>query len=358
MISEGYVPPEQPSSAKTDGAEPPAPFRYFPPYARAREDGPAPDALLPEISDLAERARDYARAATAESTRRAYQRGWRSFEAWCAARGLDPLPADPTTVGLYLADDASRHSIASLRLALVAMKQVHRFAGHRLDTSHPAIRDVFAGIRRTHGVAPRKVEAATTEILRDAVRQLAQRDTSAAWRDRAVLLLGFAAALRRSEVAALRLADIAFSRDGLVLTLRRSKTDQEAAGHEIGIPQGQHELTCPVRTLRAWIERARIIEPEAPVFVSVLKGDRVTSTRLSDRDVARIVKRAVGAAGYDVQRFSGHSLRAGFATSAARAGVPEAAIMVQTRHRSLPVLREYIRRGSLFTDNAAARVGL
>jgi integrase len=131
-----------------------------------------------------------------------------------------------------------------------------------------------------------------------------------------------------------------------VLTLRRSKTDPDGAGTEVALPHGQHALTCPVRAVQAWREAAGILE--GAVFVSVTRGGRATATRLSDRDVARVVKAAVAAAGYDPATFAGHSLRAGFATTAARAGVPEHLIMQQTRHRSAATLRGYVRRGGLF----------
>ncbi|MGG5889031.1 site-specific integrase [Falsiroseomonas sp. HC035] len=175
-------------------------------------------------------------------------------------------------------------------------------------------------------------------------------------RDRALLLVGFAAALRRAELVGLDVADLRPVPKGILLTLRRSKTDPDGAGTEVALPHGQHELTCPVRALAAW--RAAAGLADGAVFVSVTKGGRATATRLSDRDVARVVKAAVAAAGYDPASFAGHSMRAGFATSAARAGVPEAAIMQQTRHRSAATLRGYVRRGGLFRDNAASKVGL
>jgi integrase len=155
---------------------------------------------------------------------------------------------------------------------------------------------------------------------------------------------------------ALDAQDLRFAPEGLVLTLRRSKTDQDGAGTEVAVPFGAGEVTCPVRAVRAWLDAAGI--GAGAVFVSVTRAGRPTGTRLSDRDVARAVKAAVAAAGYDARDYAGHSLRAGFATSAARAGVPEAHIQNQTRHKSLPLLRGYIRRGSLFSDNAAAKVGL
>ena len=313
---------------------------------------------LPNVADLsqtAERAAGYARQARADNTRRAYGAAWSDFTIWCSRHNLVPLPAEPAVVGCYLADRAQTHKVASLRLRLVAIAEAHRIQGHNLDARHPAIRDTWAGIRRAHGTAPTQKAAATSEIVRALVRAAGQSVGLRGMRDRAMVLIGFAAALRRSELVALDIADIQFRAEGVVLRLRRSKTDQEGTGAEVAIPCGAAGLTCPVRALQAWIEAAGIA---GPVFVSINKAGRVTDNRLSDRDVARVVKRLAERAGHDPATFAGHSLRAGFATTAARAGVPEAEIMRQTRHRSIAVMRGYVRRGGLFLANAAGRVGL
>lgn len=318
--------------------------------------------VTPAAVQLSAEALDYAREAAAENTKRAYRAAWQDFDGWCAARGIAPLPAVPELVGSYLAECASGSGgkepvkVSTLSLRLVAIGKAHRLSGHHLDTRHPAIRETLQGIRRKHGTAPAKKEAAVAEKIRDAVDALARRPGLKPLRDRALLLVGFAAALRRSELVALDVADLAFVAEGVVLTLRRSKTDQEGKGTEIAIPYGASERTCPVLALSAWLKAAGIAE--GAVFRSVTRHGGLGAARLSDRDVARVVKSSVALAGYDPDTYAGHSLRSGFITTAARAGVPEAHIQNQSRHRSLPVLRGYIRRGSLFVDNAAARVGL
>ena len=323
----------------------------------------ATDLTLPEtvalpatVASLVEAAEGYVRAAKADNTRRAYAAAWQDFAAWCAQHGVPALPAAPATVGFYLTDRARTLKVPSLRLRLVAIRQAHALAGHRLETTAPEIAETFKGVVRTHGTAPAKKEAATVEIVRDAARELAKLSGLRPLRDRALLLLGFAAALRRSEIVALNVSDITFGPDGAVVTLRRSKTDQAGQGTELGIPHGGNDLTCPVRALRAWLEAAGITA--GAVFRGVNKAGRLADSRLSDRAVALLVKAAVAGAGYDAAAFGGHSLRAGFCTSAARAGGAEAHIQAQSRHKSLPVLRGYIRRGGLFNDNAAGRVGL
>lgn len=318
---------------------------------------PPPDtAVSTDLAPLAERATAYAAAATSENTRRAYRAAWADFAAWCQERQLEALPASEATVGLFLADRAATLKNASLRMRLVAITRAHRVRGLHLDTKAPQIRDVMQGIARTHGRAVTKKAPATLDVLRDAVRAIAKDDTLRSLRDRAIMLLGFAAALRRSEISAIDVARIRFTPEGLILTLPRRKTDQEGMGTEIGVPVGQDARYCPVKAVAEWMQRSAV--HYGPLFRSISRADRPKVSRLSDRDIARVIQSAVELAGYDAREFGGHSLRAGFATTAGRAGIPERLIMLQTGHKSLPVLRGYIRRGSLFTENATALLGL
>src|SRR4051794_22241537 len=181
--------------------------------------------LLPSVASapLSATARSYASEASAANTRRAYSAAWADFEDWCTKAGHAYLPAAPEVVGNFLAERASTHKAASLTMRLVAIGQAHRLAGHRLDTKHPAIRETMKGIRRTHGTAPAKKAAVVTDVLRDAISELSKVNSSRALRDRALLLVGFAGALRRSELVALDLANIQFVPEGMVLTLHRRK---------------------------------------------------------------------------------------------------------------------------------------
>lgn len=313
--------------------------------------------VLPaEITSVAEKAQGYADAASSANTRRAYGAAWTDFTCWCGERQLEALPAAEATVGLYLADRAGSLRMSSLRIRLVAIAQAHKASGNRIDTGAAQIRKVMQGIARTHGTAVVKKEAATIDIIRDTVRALERQPGLKGLRARAVILLGFAAALRRSEISAIDCGHVRFTAEGLVLTLPRRKTDQEGAGTEIGVPFGKDPRYCPVLAVKAWAEAAGLTA--GPLFVSISKAGRPLPSRLGDKDVARVIKAAVASAGYDAAIFGGHSLRSGLATSAGRAGVPERLIALQTGHKSLPVLRGYIRRGSLFTENAAALIGL
>jgi integrase len=181
-------------------------------------------------------------------------------------------------------------------------------------------------------------------------------DTAIGARDRALLLLGFAGAFRRSELVALDIDDVQITREGMIVTIRRSKTDQEGAGQKVGIPRGRHPGTCPVKALAAWLGLAGI--EAGAIFRPITRHGLIQPGRLTDRSVARIVQRTAEAAGLDPSQFAGHSLRAGLATSAAMAGAEERDIMRQTRHKSVVVARRYIRDGSLFRNNAAGTVGL
>jgi site-specific recombinase XerD len=293
--------------------------------------------------------------AKADNTKRAYRSDWADFTAWCDGHQLASLPAAPETVALYVTDQAERgRRAATLARRLATISQAHQAAHFEAPTRAAEVRAVMQGIRRTKDTAQRQKTAAVTIIIRAMVAGLP--GSLLGLRDRALLLLGFAGAFRRSELVSLDVGDLAFTADGLVVTLRRSKTDQEGQGTTKSIPFGSHPSTCPVRALRAWLDTAGLVD--GPLFRPITRHGKIQPMRLSAYGVALVVKRAAEAAGLDPDQFAGHSLRAGLATAAAAAGVSERAIMAQTGHRSVVVARRYIREGSLFQENAAASVGL
>lgn len=247
-------------------------------------------------------------------------------------------------------------AVSTLRRRLAAISVMHQAAGHKapdLPTRAAEITTVWAGIRRTHGVDPRKVRAARTKVINALVAPLEAKPIDV--RDRALLLLGFAGALRRSELVALDVADITEDDNGLRVRLRRSKTDQEGEAMTIGLPYGSRPATCPVRAWRAWRDLTSL--PDGPAFRAVTRHGGISSTRLGDRAVARMIRRRALAAGLDGD-FAGHSLRAGFATEGYAQGTPELAVMRHGRWRSARVMRGYVEEGGLWNDNAAARLGL
>jgi site-specific recombinase XerD len=348
------------------------------------------------LDTLATKAQEHIQNSRAQNTKRAYRSDWEDFTGWCRHKNLSPLPATPETVALYLTDSAKGLKPSTLQRRMASISQAHAAAGYpESPIRHALVRSVWRGIRRDKGVAQKGKSPALTADIRVMVDHLPQ-DKLLGVRDRALLLLGFAGAMRRSELVGLDVEDVQDLEEGLVVTIRRSKTDQEGAGRKIGIPYGSHPQTCPVRALRAWklaatkalaekalkassitslIYKDGTRENEAergpestalpgldgPLFRAVDRHGNVSADRLTDQTVARVVKRALKAAGKDPQwvaAFAGHSLRAGLATSAAMAGASERSIQDQTGHKSLTILRRYIREGSLFRENAAAKVGL
>jgi integrase len=298
--------------------------------------------------------REFIRASKAPNTLRGYQSDWREFCAWCGARGLCAMPAAADAVAAYIAECAGRLKPGSIQRRLNAIAEAHKAAGQEAPTHAPIVRNTLKGIRRTLGTAPVQKSPAVTDDIR-AMVDAADAGAIGA-RDRALVLLGFAGAFRRSELVSLDVEDCAFAKDGLTVMLRRSKTDQEAQGRKVGIPYGSNPQTCPVRTLQAWLEQAAV--SSGPVFRSVSRHGQVRADRLAGIDVARVVKKLAERAGLDGAKYAGHSLRAGHATAAAMAGASERAIMNQTGHRSVQMVRKYIRDGNLFRENSAGKLGL
>lgn len=310
---------------------------------------------LDRAVELLDRAREFATASRSEATLAAYASDLRHFSAWAETHGLASMPADPETVALYLTSMADEFRPSTLSRRVAAISVAHQHAGFPSPTTDALVRSVLAGIRRTVGTAPKQVAPATIGELRKMTARIG--DSTIEIRDRAILLLGFAGAFRRSELVSLDVSDLQERADGLLVTLRRSKTDQTRQGDTKAIPYGSDSETCPVLAVRAWIEAAGIAD--GPVFRPVDRHGNVATSRLSGKAVALVVKRAVERAGLDPASYAGHSLRAGFVTTAAANGASERAIARQTGHAAgSTVLRQYIRHASAFTDNAVSMVGL
>lgn len=307
-----------------------------------------------ELAEIDTRARDYIAASRSAATERAYRAGWDQFVAWCDRHGMESLPARPETVVRFVTDLASSAKPATIDARLAAISAAHRAAKYDSPTKAEAVRLARRGVRRKNGTAQTQAHPLSVPELRQMLDGLG--DDAASHRDRALLLIGFAGALRRSELVALNVADVVEGPDGLTVHLRRSKSDQEGQGRTVGVPFGHHPNTCPVRAWRAWLGASGITD--GPVFRPVTRHGFIGTTRLTDQSVSHIVKRHAARAGLDPLKVAGHSLRAGLATAAAKAGVPERVIANTTGHRGTAMLRRYIRDGSLFTENAAAKVGL
>lgn len=328
----------------------------------------APGALAPELDRLRAAAEAHLQHSRAAATLRAYSSDVAGFELWCRRFRLGALPASPDTVALYLTACAEQGAaISTLRRRVVAIAYAHRIAGLPSPTRHETVRHVLAGLARERGTRPRQVTPIRLAQLR-AMLEATPEDTLLDVRDRALLLLGFASGMRRSELVSLDVGDVTFVDEGADVLLRRSKTDPEGEGRVIGIPHGRVSETCPVVALRRWIGVAGL-GAEDPLFPRLMPTGRAARTprvaigrvgsgRLSPQGVARAVQRAASRAGLDARAVAGHSLRSGFATEAAAQGAPERAIMRQTGHRSLAMVRRYIREGDRYRDNAASYLGL
>jgi integrase len=249
---------------------------------------------------LPEQVREYIRASKAKSTVRGYQSDWKHFCAWCEGQKFCPLPASAEAVASYIAECAGYLRVGSIQRRLNAIGEAHKTVGVESPTHSAIVRNTIKGIRRSVGVAPVQKSAALTDDVR------AMLDATDAGmigiRDRAIILLGFASAFRRSELVRLDLEDCTFTKDGLTITLRHSKTDQEKAGRKIGIPYGSNPDTCPVRVLQAWTEGACITS--GPLFRSVTRYGEVQPRGLSGVDVARIVKKLAERAGLDATKYA------------------------------------------------------
>jgi len=309
---------------------------------------------------------DYAKEARSVATQRAYTADWRDFEQWCRTLSLIPLPAEPRTVAAYLAALAERgRKAATISRRRTTISLVHRRAGlpSPCDQQQVLVMETMQGIRRRIGTRQQGKEPASLDLIRKSIRNA--EGTLAASRDRAILLIGFAGGLRRSELAAMRVDDLEWVGRGLTVHLRKSKTDQEGRGREVEFlygaqPEGTplSELTCPVRVLAQWLKQANI--EKGFVFRRISHAQTILGG-LEPRSIANIIKKAFSRGGVsekDLPRYGAHSLRAGFATTAWANGATELAIMRQTGHKSNAMVRKYIRSEKADRIEAASKLGL
>jgi len=286
---------------------------------------------------------DLVRDSLADNSRRAYGSDLAQFAAWGGT-----IPATDMVIAAYLTEHADTHAAATLARWLASLAKAHRASGHQDPTRSELVRSVLRGIRRRYGSAPDQAKPLLREDLMLALDAIGSGVKAV--RDRALLLIGFAGGFRRSELVALDFADIEHVRQGVVITIGRSKTDQTAKGRKIGVPyaRGRH---CPVASLDDWLALAKITA--GPVFHPVDRHGRIAPSRLSGEAVSLVVKERLAAIGIDPTDYSGHSLRAGFATSAVQAGASSWKVRQMTGHASDAMLARYVRDGELFIDNAA-----
>jgi integrase len=296
---------------------------------------------LSDPQTLDEEASEYVRLSLSENSLKAYKSDLNHFLNWGGA-----IPATDTMVANYLTAYAKTLSVATLERRLGALSKIHRAKGHISPTRSELVQSVMTGIRRKHGKPQRKAAPLTKDRL-IRVLDVCGEDLKGQ-RDRALLLIGFAGALRRSELVGIKMDDIDFLPEGLIITIPKSKTDQTGKGHRIGIPYAHGDI-CPVKTLETYIQTAGITQ--GPIFRALYKSD-VTEYGIGHKRVNQIIKTRVKEACMNPNLFSGHSLRSGFVTSAAEAGQEVWKIMRQTRHKSERTIEGYVREGGMFTFNA------
>ncbi len=301
--------------------------------------------LTAQVQNAPRAVQDLLHASIADNTRRAYRSDIAHFLA-CGGS----IPSTPELVAAYLADWAGRLAVASLARRVASISRAHTSLGLKSPTRSDLVLATLKGIRRKYGIAQHQV----APILReDLIAMVTDLSGTKGIRDRALLLLGFAGAFRRSEVVSLDVEDLKFLDRGLLVNLRRSKTDQEGEGRKLGIPFARGAM-CPVRATKAWLEHAGI--DTGAIFRRLSRREGISADRLSSNAVAEIVKHRASQIGLDPSRYSGHSLRAGLITSAARLGVSVWKIKAQSGHRSEAMVSRYVRDEDLFTNNAAGAV--
>lgn len=298
------------------------------------------------------------RSAHAVNTRRAYQSDWSHFSTWCEQRRFANLPAAAETVAIYVSDLASNSALSTLRRRLVTIARVHAMAGHSNPVARTVVHRTMRDLAHAFMEQRKTVQRAMPLLLEDLQAMLARmpKNSARGKRDRALLLLGFAGAFRRSKLVALDVEDIVFSREGAIAHVDRSRTDQDGVGHQKVIPFGKFEETCPVRALKSWLEAAGI--SQGPLFRPIRKGGAILEDRLSDKAVSLILKENAARAGLDAERISAHSLRSGFVTVALSRGATYAHVQRQTGHRSPAMVGAYDRDSTRIRENAVMMLGL
>lgn len=309
---------------------------------------------LAKLTDLHQQATNYIKQSKSSNTWKAYKSDWQHFLIWCKDHQQISLPATPETIVLYITDIASTMKTSTIQRRLASIAQHHQGNGLSDSTKTALVKETWKGLRRAKGTAQTQKSPVLVEQLKQILFQLP--NNAKGLRDRALLLIGLCGGFRRSELVSLDCQDVKFVREGMVITLRKSKTDQEQQGRDIGLPYSRNKFLCPIHSLKDWLKLSNI--KSGAIFRTINRHQQVLETRLTSQSIALIVKQYVSHLGLDSNVFSGHSLRAGLVTSLALAGLSESAIMRQSGHKSSAVLRKYIRHSELFKDNAIDKLGL
>jgi len=313
--------------------------------------------IITDIKALQEETLLNLQSSKATNTVRAYKSDFKDFGLFCAQNGFKALPSEPKIVSLYLTYLSTKdNKMSTLKRRLVSIGVIHKLKGHYLDTKHPSIIENIMGIKRRKGSiqkGKKPILINNLKLIIDVIDQEQNEDIKKL-RDRSIILIGFSGGFRRNEIVALDYEDLDFVSEGLKIDIKRSKTDQFGEGSKKALPYFDNSQYCPVVSLQKWIKISKI--NSGSLFRRFSKGSKLSENRLTDQTVALLIKAYLQLAGIDSKNYSGHSLRSGFATSAAESGAEERSIMTMTGHKSTEMVRRYIKEANLFKNNALNKI--
>ena len=315
--------------------------------------------IITDIKALQEETLLNLQSSKANNTVRAYKSDFNDFELFCVQNGFKFLPSDPKIVSLYLTHLSSKDAkMSTLKRRLVSIGVIHKLKGHYLDTKHPSIIENIMGIKRRKGSIQKAKKPILINSLKLIINAIDEQNNQEIkkLRDRSIILIGFSGGFRRNEIVSLDNDDLDFVSEGVKINIKRSKTDQFGEGFTKALPYFDSSQYCPVISLKNWLDISKITS--GPVFRRFLKGSKLSENRLTDQTVAILIKKYLNLAGINSKNYSGHSLRSGFATSAAESGVEERNIMAMTGHKSTEMVRRYIKEANLFKNNALNKIKL
>jgi len=313
--------------------------------------------IITDIKALQEETLINLKSSKAINTLRAYQSDLKDFGLFCAQNGFKSLPSEPKIVSLYLTYLSTKEAkMSTLKRRLVSIGVIHRLKGYYLDTKHPSIIENIMGIKRRKGSLQKEKKPILISHLKLLIKVIDEQKVKdiKKLRDRTIILVGFSGGFRRNEIISLDYDDLDFVEEGLKIKIKRSKTDQFGEGSVKALPYFDNSNYCPVISLKNWIKVSKI--NSGPLFRRFIKGSKLSENRLTDQTVALLIKEYLRLAGIDSKNYSGHSLRSGFATSAAESGADERSIMAMTGHKSTEMVRRYIKEANLFKNNALNKI--
>ena len=313
--------------------------------------------IITDIKALQEETLLNLKSSKANNTVRAYKSDFNDFGLFCAKNGFKSLPTEPKIISLYLTYLSTKNiKMSTLKRRLVSISVIHRLKGHYIDTKHPSIIENIMGIKRRKGSIQKGKKPILINNLKTIINVIDEynKEEIKRLRDRSIILIGFSGGFRRNEIVSIDYDDLDFVQEGLKMNVRRSKTDQFGEGFVKALPYFNNQLYCPVVSLKDWLNISKIAS--GPVFRRFNKGSSLSEKRLTDQSVALLIKEYLNLAGIDSKNYSGHSLRSGFATSAAESGAEERNIMAMTGHKSTEMVRRYIKEANLFKNNALNKI--